>query len=98
MSGVAEADIHRDLSKLTLDAIGETAFGYNFNTLVSGENKVSQAVELILSGKISVVARVLRKYIPFYDMIPFQENVRLKEAAEIMNDFVNEVSKPLAYL
>ncbi|XP_065071288.1 cytochrome P450 4F4-like [Rhopilema esculentum] len=92
-SGVAEADIHRDLSKLALDTIGETAFGYNFNTLISGENKVSQAVELILSGKMSVVSRVLRKYIPFYDMIPFQENVQLKEAAEVMNDFVNEIIK-----
>ena len=91
MSGVAEVDIHKDFSKLTLDVIGETAFGYNFNTLTTGENKISQSVELILSGKIGVAARILRRYIPFYDMIPLPGNIKLKDAAKIANSVVTEV-------
>ncbi|XP_065071289.1 uncharacterized protein LOC135695975 [Rhopilema esculentum] len=93
LSGVAEVDIHKDFSKLTLDVIGETAFGYNFNTLTTGENKISQSVELILSGKIGVVARVLRRYIPFYDMIPFPGNIKLKNAAKVANSVVTEIIK-----
>ncbi|XP_065071287.1 cytochrome P450 4A5-like [Rhopilema esculentum] len=93
LSGVVEADIHRDFTKLTLDVIGETAFGYNFNTLTTGENKVSQSVELILAGRSSVMARLIRRIIPFYDLIPFPENTKMKKAAEIVNGVVAEVIK-----
>lgn len=91
ITGVTEVDILKDFFKLTLDIIGETAFGYKFNTLVSGENKVSKAVDIILKGKISVLSRVLERIIPFYDKIPFKQNVEVHNAMEVMKSTVSEV-------
>ena len=91
LTGIAEVDILKDFSKLTLDIIGQTAFGYRFDTLISGENKVSQAVETLLRGRISVTARFLRRIIPFYDWLPLQENRKMNEATNITDAVVKQV-------
>ena len=92
LTGVAEVDILHDFNKLTLDVIGETAFGYNFETLVSGENKVSQAVSTLLKGRLSVMGRFLRRFIPFYEKFPLKENVAIKEATKVMQSIVQKVN------
>ena len=91
LTGVAEVDILKDFNKLTLDIIGETAFGYRFNTLISGENEVSQAVETLLRGRISVTARFLRRIIPFYDWLPLQENRMMNKATNVTDSVVKQV-------
>ena len=58
---------------------------------------MSNSVELILSGKIGVMAIFLRKYLPFYDLIPFSENVKLKHAADITTNVVTEVRIMIFY-
>ena len=92
LTGVAEVEIIKDFNKLTLDIIGETAFGYRFDTLVSGENRVSQAVETLLKGKIGVLSRFLRRIIPFYDKLPLQQNRMMKEAVELTDSVVKKVT------
>ena len=91
LTEVAEVDILKDFNKLTLDIIGETAFGYRFDTLVSGENNVSQAVETLLKGKISVMSRFLRRIIPFYDKLPLQQNKVINEAMKLTDSVVKKV-------
>ena len=91
LTGVAEVDILRDFNKLTLDVIGETAFGYKFDTLVSGENSISQAVETLLRGKISVMSRFLRRIIPFYDKLPLKQNKVMNEATKLTTSVVKKV-------
>lgn len=92
LTGVAEIDVLKDFNKLTLDVIGETAFGYHFNTLISGENRVSQAVDTMLRGKISVMSRFMKRYIPFYDQLPIKRNKVISEATEVTKSIVSEVS------
>jgi len=91
LTGIAEVNILKDFNKLTLDIIGETAFGYRFDTLISGENKVSQAVETLLRGRISVTARFLRRIIPFYDKLPTQHNKMMAEAIDVTDSVVKQI-------
>ena len=91
LTGIAEVNILKDFRKLTLDIIGETSFGYRFDTLISGENDVSQAVETLLRGRISVTARFLRRIIPFYDWLPLQENKKMNEATNVADSIVKQV-------
>ena len=93
LTKVAKIDIHKDFCRLALDIIGETAFGYKFNTVVSGENKVSRAVDTLLAGKISVMSRLMRRIIPFYDKFLDRYSTELVEAQQITNAAVNEVSE-----
>ena len=91
LTGIAEVNILKDFNKLTLDIIGETAFGYRFDTLISGENKISQAVETLLRGGTSVTARFLRRIIPFYDKLPTQHNKMIAEAIDVTDSVVKQV-------
>jgi len=91
LTGIAEVDILKDFNMLALDTIGEAAFGYRFDTLISGENEVSQAVETLLRGKISATALFLRRIVPFYDWLPFQENRMMNKATNLTDSVVKQV-------
>ena len=88
---LVEVLIAEDLTHLTLDVIGLTAFGYNFDTVKSGENEISEAFDSILSGRLSLSSRFLRKFIPFYQYLPFEANVKAKRAKELTDSLVWEV-------
>ena len=98
LTKVAKIDIHKQFCRLALDIIGETAFGYKFDTVVSGENKVSLAVETLLTGKISVMSRLLRRIIPFYDKFLDRFSTELRDAQQITNAAVNEVSRVMVLM
>jgi len=44
----ADLEVLKDMSHLTLDVIGQSSFGYNFNTVLGGESKISEAFNLQL--------------------------------------------------
>ena len=94
---MVEILVAEDLTHLTLDIIGLTAFGYDFDTVKSGENEISEAFDSILSGRLSVSARFLRKYIPFYQYLPFEANVKAKKAQELTDNLVWEVRWSLSF-
>ena len=83
--------VHDDLTHLTLDVIGQSAFGYNFNTVLGGESKVSEAVTVVTGG-MSVRYIILNSLIPFFELLPVGETRRIKEAREIADNTVLEVS------
>ena len=60
---------------------------------MSGENNVSRAVDTLLTGKISVMSRLMRRIIPFYDKFLDRYSTELVEAQQVTNAAVNEVSE-----
>jgi len=90
--GILEVPVSTDLAHLTLDIIGRCAFGYDFNTVLSGETETSSAFSAVIKGVD--FGRVMRKkFIPLYDYLPVAENKMAKEALEITDGIVLEVIK-----
>ena len=86
-----EVPISTDLAHLTLDIIGRCAFGYHFNTVLSGDSETSSAFSAVI--KDISFGRIMRKrYIPLYDYLPLAENERARKALEITDGTVLEVS------
>ena len=88
--------VHEDLSHLTLDVIGQSAFGYNFNTVLAGESKVSEAVNAVIGG-MSFSYMACKALIPFFESLPIGETRRIKEAREIADTTVLQVSKMIHF-
>ena len=89
--GVLEVPVSTDLAHLTLDIIGRCAFGYHFNTVLSGETEISSAFSAVING--AGFGRVMRKkFIPLYGYLPVTENKRANEALEMTDGTVLEVS------
>ena len=88
--------VHDDLSHLTLDVLGQSAFGYNFNTVLGGKSKVSEAVNAVIGG-MSFKYMVCKALIPFFELLPIGETRRIKEAREIADNTVLEVSKKINF-
>ncbi|XP_068743943.1 cytochrome P450 3A12-like isoform X2 [Montipora capricornis] len=79
-----------DLSHLTLDVIGQTAFGYNFNTILAGESKVSRAFATV-SHALDFKYLICKFLIPYFDYLPLAVNKKLQIAKEISDDIVLKV-------
>ena len=81
----------KDLSHLTFDVIGQSAFGYNFNTILGGDSRVSEAFGIVLQGL--TLKYIIGKFlIPFFDYLPLAETRKIKSAREIADNTVIEVS------
>ena len=88
--GVVEVSIHTDLTHLSFDIIGRCAFGYNFNTVLSGESDISKAFTEVIKGLS--FARVMKKSLtPLYKYLPLEENIRERHAYKLTDDTVLEV-------
>ena len=83
--------VHEDLTHLTMDVIGQSAFGYNFNTVLAGESKVSEAVDVVISG-MSFRQTVCKNLIPYFEYLPTNENRKIKAARETADNTVLEVN------
>ena len=88
--------VHDDLTHLTLDVIGQAAFGYNFNTVLAGESKVSEAVNVVIGG-MSFRYMVCKFLIPYFELLPIGETRRIQEAREIADTTVLEVSNTIHF-
>ena len=89
--------VQDDLTHVALDVIGQAAFGYNFNTVLAGESKVSEAVTVVTGG-MSLRYIILTALIPFFELLPIGETRRIKEAREIADNTVLEVSNTSYYM
>jgi hypothetical protein len=84
-------DVEDDICHLTLDIIGKTSFGYDFNTTLGAESKVSVAFNSLLNG--SEFGYIVRKsIIPFYEYLPLPDNYAIKKASNIVDSTVLRVS------
>ena len=89
--GVVEVSIHADLNRLTFDIIARCAFGYNFNTLSSGESEISKAFTEVIKG-ISFARLMKKSLIPLYKYLPLEENIKERNAHKMTDDVVLEVT------
>lgn len=80
-----------DLTHLTLDVIGRCAFGYDFNTVLSGESEISNAFSAVIKG-ISFGQLLRKNFIPLYEYLPLAENKRAREALKITDGTVLKVN------
>lgn len=88
--GVSEASISVDLTHLTLDIIGRCAFGYNFDTVLSGESEVSNAFSDVIL-EINFARLMRQKLIPLYKYLPLPDNVRARKGLELTDKTVLEI-------
>lgn len=93
--GHAVIEVSNWMSKVTLDIIGRTGFGYSFNSLDSAQNDLASAFNALASagggGKLTVsrllVSRVLGaiiNYIPVAKYIPNERLQAVRKAFETM--------------
>lgn len=88
---VLEVPVDTDLTHLTLDIIGRCAFGYNFDTVLSGESEIASAFSSVIKG-ISFGRLMRKNLIPLYDYLPVSENKRARDALERTDGTVLEVN------
>ena len=70
--------------------IGQTAFGYNFNTILAGESKVSRAFATV-SHALDFKYLICKFLIPYFDYLPLAVNKKLQIAKEISDNIVLKV-------
>lgn len=71
--------------------IGEAAFGYEFNSVLGGHTKESNAAEIILLGQFNFRRRALETYFPFLKLIPSREREKVDEAKDVLDNIFLKV-------
>jgi len=84
----ADVMVLEDLSRLALDVIGESAFGYQFKSVLGGETEITKAFSHLTTG---VQIGALSMALPFYNYLPTNENRRKWNATKITNEVVMKV-------
>lgn len=79
-------DVHRELSHFTLDVIGLSGFGYDFNALSGDANTVTESVNA-LNIPLSLWVLV-RSAIPWLNSLPFPSVAREKAARATIRETV----------
>lgn len=81
--------VHGDLNRLALDVIGESAFGYQFKSVLGGETEVTKAFSHLVT-EVSFHDDFLTS-LPFYKYLPTETNRLKRNATETTNDVVMKV-------
>ena len=86
--------MQNDLTRMTLDALGECVFGYEFNTIEAGDTIISRAFTDIFTGFNASVNTVTRKLILKFPFLKcFVRSVRKREESfKIIFQVVKQVS------
>jgi hypothetical protein len=85
-SEFCEIKAQKDLNHCTLDIIGQCAFGYNFDTVLSGDNQLTKAFTSIVQVT-NLKHLILMKLVPFYKYF-YTES---KEAMKVTDEKVLQV-------
>ncbi|KAG0335278.1 hypothetical protein BG004_000065 [Podila humilis] len=78
-SNQTEFDITTDLGRATLDIIGLSGFGYDFEALTNPDNELSRAYRELFDTSSNII-QILRVMIPYYLHLPFKHNLVRKRA------------------
>ncbi|KAK3831646.1 MAG: cytochrome P450 [Linnemannia elongata] len=79
-----ELDITADLGSCTLDIIGLSGFGYDFQAMTNPDNEMSLAYRELFY-KETTSTQFLRVFIPYYADLPTQANLDRKKAIETID-------------
>ncbi|KJE92064.1 hypothetical protein CAOG_03091 [Capsaspora owczarzaki ATCC 30864] len=83
----ALVNAHVDFSKLTMDVIGHSAFGYAFKSQESGD----RAMFDLFSDLLAVGRFTWKQLVPFAKYLPFPENIAFKKAVKTADGIVDKV-------
>ena len=92
----SSVEIAEDFSKLTLNIIGLTAFGFNFSSLSEENNIGKEATKRftnIIAGKRGALANMLLFVFPISSSVPFGVFRELKEDMKYTDDLVKTLIK-----
>lgn len=81
--------VQSDLTRLALDIIGQSAFGYQFKSVRGGDTEITNAFTHMSTGLD--VGRLSLLTLPFCKYLPLEENRLKKNAAKITNEVVMKV-------
>ena len=93
LGGPFEEAIQNKFTHLTLDVIGESAFGYCFNSITRGHSKESTATDTFLVGQFNMRRKALEAFFPFLKYFPSEERDKVDEATKVMNGIIDKVIK-----
>ncbi|ESO05948.1 hypothetical protein HELRODRAFT_184907 [Helobdella robusta] len=79
--------VHNDLTRITLDVIGETAFGFNFDSLEHPDFELGKVFHELVTG----IPLSFKLLIPFYADLPSPTNKRFKKNVEFVRNFVQNI-------
>ncbi|KAF9930074.1 hypothetical protein FBU30_000911 [Linnemannia zychae] len=79
-----ELDITADLGSCTLDIIGLSGFGYDFQALTNPDNEMSKAYRELFYGD-TTLTQFLRFFLPYYNRLPTKENLNRQKAIDTIN-------------
>ncbi|RHZ02408.1 hypothetical protein DYB26_009532 [Aphanomyces astaci] len=83
-------DMHDLFTKLTLDIIGLSAFGYDFQSLTNQNERVMAAYKM-MNQPPSILFAVGRVYLPFFDRWPLRAIQRRNDAKRMLFQTVDDV-------
>ena len=83
--------VKKYLSKMPLDIIGETSFGYSFNSQETELNPLLVLAVRITEGVVSPKSRLILRLLLFIWYMPFGRAYALKELANITTKVLDEV-------
>ncbi|RHY04160.1 hypothetical protein DYB36_009055 [Aphanomyces astaci] len=86
----APVDMHDLFTKLTLDIIGLSAFGYDFQSLTNQNERVMAAYKM-MNQPPSILFAVGRVYLPFFDRWPLRAIQRRNDAKRMLFQTVDDV-------
>ncbi|KAF9146169.1 hypothetical protein BGX30_003514 [Mortierella sp. GBA39] len=79
-----EMNVCTDITSCTLDIIGLTGFGFDFEALAKPGNEVVKSFEMYFNEKVPAVVKLLCHFVPYYSKIPFRHNqVRLRAVRSV---------------
>lgn len=90
-NGSVEVEVTDIMKSLTLDIIGQTAFGYDFNAQGDDPNHITQSYKFALDTNEFSVLSFLFQMIPFASRLPIKRVQRSRKALENMQAKVREM-------
>ncbi|RDD44412.1 Cytochrome P450 4F1 [Trichoplax sp. H2] len=85
--GKAVICVQDNLTKLTLDIICKSAFGYDCNALTDESVKISQCFNTVLQN----LAVNWRNFIPMYKSLPTPDNLKIRRSLNLAHQLVDKV-------
>jgi len=79
------------ICNMTLDAIGEISFGYNFNSQENKNNPAAEVLKALCNGVLDTKSRFILSIFPFMWYMPFGPVQSLKKYSRMFNDVINKV-------
>ena len=88
-SGTFNVELHKEFSSFTLDVIGLSAFGYEFDALEREDNDLYKAYSSLLTGL--TFFRLLRFMFPVLRRLPVEANLKERRALKLVQKTVQDI-------